>query len=184
MGGVEGPPRLVVRESELLVRKALDQAEYGVGWHEVNGAAGLIEEMLDDRVWRVGSGRCIPGRDPGIQRAQPGTEQERRKGDSGECGKSEGGAVEWHPGAAGRRGVRTGSGGIEGSGFKAQAVLAFGDVEFEGFAGAFGGVELGEASAELADGGADNAVGGGIEVRAAAEEFIADLCLVDGLAGT
>lgn len=176
MSGVEGPPRLVVGESELLVREALDQAEDGVGGHEVNGAAGLIEEMLDDRVLWV-------GRDPGIQRAQPATEQERREGDSGEGGKSEGGALEWDPGAERRRGVRMGSGGLEGAGLKAQAVLAFGNVEFEGFAGAFGGVEFGEAAAELADRGANNAVGGRIEVRATAEEFLADLSFVDRLAG-
>jgi hypothetical protein len=72
---------------------------------------------------------------------------------------------------------------LRGAGCEGEAVLAFGDDEGDDLAGAVVVVELGEAGAELADGGANNAVGGGVEVAAAAEEFLTDLGFVDGIAG-
>ena len=73
--------------------------------------------------------------------------------------------------------------GLGGSGREAEAVLALGDEHCDFFGGAIAVIELGKAGPELADGGADNTVGGRVEVPAAAEKFLADLGLVDRFAG-
>lgn len=106
-------------------------------------------------------------------------EQERGGGDGDKGEEDEEGARGKSRGGGGGKGFD----GLRGAGGEGEAVLALGDEQCDFFGGAIAVIELGKAGPELADGGADNTVGGRVEVPAAAEKFLADLGLVDRFAG-